>query len=352
MEKIEKVIILCLENRSYHHIFGAYEGNDNLITDTTKDVVVSTPHSKTGACVDSFFKNPFTSNLLTFGFKISSIFSDWTYYLNKEKNSCFWFSEYDILTKSFAKNSLPNIHYLYENYTSCSRWFHSIGGPTYPNKMYLFSGTSKNKNVNEEITNNIDDNDQETILTLLEKNNKNWRVYYGSSSDFRFFKAHKDVNKTIDGKFRDIEQFYNDVHSDNFPDFTIVEANYESVNQYLATDFHPETSLPFRSDNFVGQVYSSIKNSKLWENSLFILTFDEWGGFYDPIAPISYSDCNSGFRVPTLLISKWIKKGYIDNTIYDHTSMIKTVVNLFDLKNVNLGTRINEVNPIDKNSFI
>lgn len=360
-EKIKHVIIVCMENRSYNHIFGNYEHDlpdSQLINDPTKNIEVATPHSFLGGLVCRSIKTH-EGQLSTAGFKLSSSVTD------VSAGKVFDKKYYDILTQSFKKGSLPTLHHLYENYVVCSRWFHSIPGPTYPNKVMLYSGNTKGKYTNEQILSNIDDNDQQTLLTLLDDNNKKYRVYYGESSDFQIFKAHKNPQKTIDGKFRDITQFTTDVKNtkpDDFPDVCVIEANYGTNWNYLENDYHPSGSLAISGEQFIANVYNTlIGNKQLWENSLLIVTFDEWGGFYDPIPPISveppqkpidsvFDFKTSGFRVPTLLISPYTPHK-VDNREYDHTSMLKFMIELYQLTNVNMGKRINSINMIDLNDF-
>jgi len=362
-KNIKHVVMICMENRSYNHIFGAYEKelpDDQTINNLNVDMPVATPHTFAAGSSCRFFKT-WNGDLSTIGFRLSSMIDD---YSSREFHP--W-SAYDILSKSFKKGSLPALHYLYENYTACSRWFHAVPGPTYPNKMFLYSGTSKGKIDNDDITNNINDNNQQTLLSLLEDNGKKWRVYYGSSSDFRFFEKHADTTKSETGKFRDISQFYNDIKvatNDTFPEFCVVEANYETRDGYTENDYHPDGGLPINSERFISDVYNAlISNEDIWSNTLLILTFDEWGGFYDHFAPIQvippeentsffqFDFKTSGFRVPTLLISPWTKQCKQDSTIYEHTSMIAFVIKLFQLNGVNMGNRVANAIPISINNF-
>ena len=65
--------------------------------------------------------------------------------------------------------------------------------------------------------------------------------------------------------------------------------------------------------------------SSAWDSSAFMLSYDDWGGWYDHVVPIQVDQYGYGPRVPTLLISPYAKTGYIDHTVLDFTSMLKFI---------------------------
>jgi phospholipase C len=84
----------------------------------------------------------------------------------------------------------------------------------------------------------------------------------------------------------------------------------------------------------VGDAFASFARSKHWSRGLFVLTYDEWGGFFDHVAPPHLPDdrastvdaedfSQAGFRVPTLLCSPRARPGAVDSTQYDHTSVLR-----------------------------
>ena len=96
--------------------------------------------------------------------------------------------------------------------------------------------------------------------------------------------------------------------------------------------------------------------SQYWKDSVIILTYDQSGGWYDHVAPPSPSKDNNyreyGFRVPTLVISPYAKQGYIDNTFYDSTSILKFIESVFELPSLTKNDAIanNMYNAFDFNS--
>ena len=120
-------------------------------------------------------------------------------------------------------------------------------------------------------------------------------------------------------------------------------------------DMHPPSDVR-SGEEFIRRIYETIRNSKVWPESAFILLFDEHGGFYDHVRPsdehapapgdggpnadgsdddgpypVNFNFDRFGVRVPALVISPLIPRGLIDHTQYDHTSVLATVERLFGL---------------------
>ena len=84
-------------------------------------------------------------------------------------------------------------------------------------------------------------------------------------------------------------------------------------------------------------ILKAIQQSPVWKSSVVIVTFDENGGFWDHVPPPVVDRWGPGIRVPTLIISPFARKGYIDHTSYDTTSILRLIEMRFGLKP--LGTR-------------
>ena len=70
--------------------------------------------------------------------------------------------------------------------------------------------------------------------------------------------------------------------------------------------------------------------SPTWSRTLLVVTFDEWGGFFDHVAPGTAPDVSAatalrGFRVPALVVAPRARRGYVAHDIYDHTSVLKAI---------------------------
>ena len=73
------------------------------------------------------------------------------------------------------------------------------------------------------------------------------------------------------------------------------------------------------------ELIEAVKASPLWERSAIVVTYDDFGGWYDHVAPPPIDGWGPGGRVPAIIISPWARKAHIDRTPYDHTSILKFI---------------------------
>jgi phospholipase C len=88
--------------------------------------------------------------------------------------------------------------------------------------------------------------------------------------------------------------------------------------------------------SWVASVVNAIGESKYWKNTAIFVTWDDWGGWYDPVSPPQYNSYELGFRVPLLVISAYAKKDYISTKQHEFGSILKFTEKTFDLGS--LGT--------------
>ncbi len=95
---------------------------------------------------------------------------------------------------------------------------------------------------------------------------------------------------------------------------------------------HPGYSSKDTGPSWVASVVNAIGKSQYWNSTAVIVVWDDWGGFYDPVAPPFQDDQGgAGFRVPMLVISPYVKAGsgshggYISNTVYGFGSIIRFI---------------------------
>ena len=97
-------------------------------------------------------------------------------------------------------------------------------------------------------------------------------------------------------------------------------------------DLHPGYANLQSSENHVFDLVNKIEASKLWKDSIIIVTFDDAGGFFDHVMPPKKDRFGDGERVPALIISPFAKKGFIDHSFYDTTSILKFIEKKFSLE--------------------
>jgi phospholipase C len=94
---------------------------------------------------------------------------------------------------------------------------------------------------------------------------------------------------------------------------------------------HPGYTDVLSGDEHIYALVERIKQSPLWANTAIIVTYDENGGFWDHATPPKGDRWGPGTRIPTLIISPFAKRGYVDHTPYDTTSIIKFISHRFRL---------------------
>jgi phospholipase C len=111
-----------------------------------------------------------------------------------------------------------------------------------------------------------------------------------------------------------------------FKDFNLAHA--------VSNDDHPPSDVG-AGQELVLLVYNALASGPLWDKTLLIVVYDEHGGFYDHVAPPAAQDDDErnfgsyGVRVPALVVSPWVARGSVGHEVYDHTSIIKTVLTRF-----------------------
>jgi phospholipase C len=83
--------------------------------------------------------------------------------------------------------------------------------------------------------------------------------------------------------------------------------------------------------SWVAAIVNAIGQSPYWANTAIIVTWDDWGGWYDHVAPTIINSYEYGFRVPLIVISPYAKAGYISHTTHDFGSILKFIEETFGL---------------------
>jgi phospholipase C len=249
---------------------------------------------------------------------------------------------------------------LADAYTSCDKWHASLMGPTLPNRFYWHAGKSAGYRTNAVGTNNDRPLDVDTIYHRLQAKNVAWRYYYGnlpviSVANSRLAPERQFDNEYLQASvknFGDSEfaegQFFLDAKNGTLPPVTYIDP------AFYVNDDHPPTH-PMLAQALIASIYTALATSPQWKNILFVVTYDEHGGFYDHVAPpnldASADDTATrfpvdeagqptsgpneftqlGFRVPALVIGPYAKQGYVSSVQYDHTSALKHLQNAFGL---------------------
>ena len=85
---------------------------------------------------------------------------------------------------------------------------------------------------------------------------------------------------------------------------------------------HPEYSF-CHGENWTTEIVNAVMNSPMWKNTAIFITWDDYGGFYDHVAPPQVDDFGFGIRVPLLIISPYAKRGYVTSELGEFSSVLR-----------------------------
>ena len=222
-----------------------------------------------------------------------------------------------------TRAELPTHYSLADAFALPDRFFCSVMGPTWPNRLYGQAGTSEGMTGNDESRAPFT---MKTVYQALAEKGLDWACYYSDVPFIGLFADHWDT-----GRLAFIEDFVRDAERGDLPPFTWLEPGY-SFN-----DDHPPHH-PGLGQMFLATVYEALARSPLWGRCLLVITYDEHGGFYDHVAPPTTDDDHVaegfdqlGFRVPALVVGPWVKPG-VDHTVFDNTSVLRYVCDRFGIE--------------------
>jgi phospholipase C len=239
---------------------------------------------------------------------------------------------------------LPALHCLAREFTICDHWFSSLPGPTWPNRFFALTGTSKGRvNMPSDGTHKADlpgyfQQDQDTIFDRLTEKGIHWKVYFHDVPQSWVLKHQREPHNAA--RYFYIRQFFEDARgaAEEFPAFSFIEPDFMGINE---NDDHPPHDI-MKAEKLIADVYNAIRgNEDLWKSTLLIVFYDEHGGFYDHVEPPSavppdehreeYSFDRLGVRVPSLLVSPWVDRR-VEAVQFDHTSVLKYLTEKWQLR--------------------
>jgi phospholipase C len=241
--------------------------------------------------------------------------------------------------KYFADGALPALHSLAKNFTVCDKWFSSLPGPTWPNRLFAHSGTSLGRVSMPQgiLDSNLHWYDQTTVYDRLNEKKIEWRIYYGDIPQSLIFVHQLEPENAT--RYAKLMKFFQDAGGSvkAFPQYCFIEPPFYDPG---AADDHPPHDV-FEGERLIADVYNAIRrNDELWKSSLLIVLYDEHGGFYDHVEPPAavppdhhveeYTFNRLGVRVPALLVSPFVKASVV-HTVFDHTSLLKYLVDKWSL---------------------
>ena len=326
----DTVVVLMMENRSFDHLLGWLPGADGrqaglTYADTSGAVHATWPlapdfqgcayddpdHSWQGIAVqyangrcDGFLKTAKVGDRFPIGY--------------------------------YTQPDLPILSVLASNYTTFDRYFCSMMGPTWENRLYQLTGTTQ-----VDMPDGFPKTDADRPC-LIETAIFDRVRAAGLTTGYYCFgepmtglfrsKRYDDITWTID-------RFFDDARRGNLSNVVFVDPDYTDAAEDAGTsnDYHHRGSV-LVGEAFVASVYNALKDGPQWGRMVFVLNFDEHGGFYDHVPPPACQDdtvlpgpgphpdlTRLGFRVPAIAMGPFAPRRIETAGPYEHCSVLRMI---------------------------
>ena len=322
---IKHLFIFVQENHTFDNYFGNYPGVNGLAyatpqinPNTTKPVAPFEINTAT---------TPQATNLCHFAPCAQGDFNG-----GKMDGFLTKAGENNIFTMGYFNPDLIPYYWDYASqYVLMDNFYSPFMGPSLPNHIYLLAGESGG------LTGNNDSYpfNFPTIVNELDAANVSWAYYagfHGSTngwnplpSDIPFVKTHPNLQglkETLD--------FPADVAKPGFPSVAWIMPESDPASE------HPPYNVTTGEQDVVSEI-NDVMRSQYWSSSAIVLTWDDYGGWYDNASPPQVDQYGFGFRVPALIISPFAKPGFVDGTLSEFASTLKLIETVFHVPS--LGTR-------------
>jgi phospholipase C len=355
LNKIDHIVILIMENRSFDHMLGylsLIDGRGDVnglkagMTNTFRPSAGGPPQTipihpmpstamatgqdpcHRGGCVDQQISNNMGGFVQNFHDRFPN-----------DPNPGIVMGYYDAA-------ALPVYDFLATEFAISDSWFSSVLGETWPNRLYAVSGKAMGTRDNSPPA--ALQYKTKAFVRHLDNVGVSWKGY-GDSVHYTIRQADDNYRSSdnfepIFGGFNDSYGFIHDARSGQLPAVALLDPHF------FKNDDHPPADVR-NGQALVARVYGALAESPNWNKTLFVLVYDEHGGFFDHVLPEPVADDNPaefgryGVRVPAFFIGPWVEPGECHHNTFDHTSLIKTILQRFCSQSgpiPNMGKRVAE----------
>jgi len=239
----------------------------------------------------------------------------------------------------YDDTDLPYYYSMATQFAISDAWFSPVMTNTPANRMYAMAGTSHGV-VNKPLTQvNIP-----TIFDELETKGISWKNYVPDYPNGSSLKPFPTYSKFLGSKIVPMSDYFTDLQNGALPQVVFIDRDSKN-----GLDEHPGGVQIQRGAAWVKKIVDALMASSAWQDSIFFLSYDEGGGFYDHVPPASTVSpdnippvlgpndtctlttgpaCDfiyTGFRLPNIVISPFSRVGYVDHTTIDTTAILRLI---------------------------
>ncbi|MDQ3934152.1 MAG: hypothetical protein M3340_05925 [Actinomycetota bacterium] len=248
---------------------------------------------------------------------------------------------------------VPVYDYIARNFGICERWFSSLPGPTWENRMFALTGGKGERTplvtLAGKVPKFLEDApiyDRKAFVRWIDGDDWRWYSHDPATlraADSRFRPGGED-NSPWDAHFAHFDRttlaeprnFLDDAAAGDLPAVSWIDPNFVDLRVFGppgSNDDHPPSRVMLGQE-LVLRILQALARSKLWAKSMLVVLYDEHGGFFDHCVPGDFQvpgdpQASFGVRVPALIVSPYTAPGQVCSTVLDHTSLPKTVLTRF-----------------------
>ncbi|MBB5356964.1 phosphocholine-specific phospholipase C [Rhodanobacter sp. ANJX3] len=380
---VQHVVIFMQENRSFDHYYGSRPGvrgfNDPIpaplpSTTLTANNVWQQPSTANSAGYTVPFHMDTTTTNATCVSASAMGFTVDTEIVNGGKFNAWNTARTAGLGMGFFdRAALPFYYALADHFTMCDQYYCSTLTNTNPNRLFLFTGTNGLSVSQSPVLDDTESSSGWTWTTYAERLQAagvSWKVYQEADNfddnalawfaNFKNAATSSALYKQGMAKVTDIvAAFQNDVINNTLPQVSWIIAP-STLSE------HPSYQPADGEDLSARLISALVSNASVYAKTVFILNYDENGGFYDHMPPpcppssiqggsstvstagelttvnesgstIGSSPIGLGFRVPMIIVSPWTYGGRVCSQVFDHTSVLQFLEQRFAVKETNIS---------------
>ncbi|HVH69604.1 MAG TPA: alkaline phosphatase family protein, partial [Candidatus Dormibacteraeota bacterium] len=296
---IDHIVVVTMENRSFDHFLGwlpTANGKQSGLSFVDKNGAPHSTHSLSGDNTGCPHPDPDHSYN---GARIEYDNGAMDGFLRAGSNDVYSIGYY-------GEADIPFYAALARNYTTCDRYFAAILGPTFPNRLFLHAAQT------DRLSNTINFTSLETI----------WDRLAAKGVSGNYFYSNVPFTALWGTKYLGISKLYDEfliaAATGTLPAVSFVDPRYTILDDGTGNDDHPHADIR-EGDKFLFQTFEAVAKGPKWANTVFIVNFDEWGGFFEHVPPPRATAANLvdpdikdgktllGMRVPTVIASPFTK---------------------------------------------